>query len=685
MSDPFKADFIRRAIETQPELNELTRQLGVSLALGACILSVTFTASGATTSSLEGWYAPDQASSGRARYTTNCAVCHGSNLQGGAGPALSGASFNAKWRNHPLRDLYTVVHDQMPLSTPGTLPPKTSFEIIAYVLSFNGFHAGTTPIAESDLDRLIAPPQTGKSVAAANTCAPTPPNVPVSQPTTHIVSQAELDAADTDSTNWLTYNKGYKGFRYSALDQINANNAGQLRAVCVMQLGEIGTFQTGPLIYDGIMYVTTSHGVYALDATTCERRWEYHYAPWAPEVQVNNKGVAIADGRLIRGTTDGSLLALDAATGKVLWLRKIMDVTKGEFAVAAPLIWNGMVYIGKAGADWGIAGEMMAFKATDGTKVWGTALLPKKGDRAYATWKNPASVKTGGGSTWSSYSLDTEARLLLIPVGNAAPDYNKDPRPGDNLYTNSIMALDVETGAIKWWYQLRGSDDKDLDTTVVAAFDTPDGLHLAAAAGKDGVLHVVDRATGNLRYKIPVTTQKNLDVPLTTTGVPYCPGGAILNNGPAYSPSTNLIYINSQDWCNVGFKRPAKYVAGIQYSGGMGRRDPLEDSYGWTSAVDATTGTFKWRYRSPQGIPMLSAITPTAGNVVFTGDTAGYFLTLNATTGDVLYRFNTGGVMGGGVATYAVKGKQYVAVMSGNTSFHPYKASGAATVLVFGL
>jgi alcohol dehydrogenase (cytochrome c) len=139
----------------------------------------------------------------------------------------------------------------MPLSTPGTLPPKTSFEIIAYILSFNGFHAGTTPIAESDLDRLVAPPQTGKSVAAASTRAPTPPNVPVSQPMTHIVSQAELDAADTDSTNWLTYNKGYKGFRYSALDQINANNAAELRAVCVMQLGEIGTFQTGPLIYDG--------------------------------------------------------------------------------------------------------------------------------------------------------------------------------------------------------------------------------------------------------------------------------------------------------------------------------------------------------------------------------------------------------------------------------------------------
>ena len=657
--------------------------LSIAVLTGASAAALP--ASAAQTSSVDGWYAPDQATRGKGSYNANCAVCHGSSLQGGAGPALSGASFAAKWRDRPLRDLYTVAHDQMPLTAPGKLPPKTSFDILAYLLSFNGFQASTKAVSASDLDRALTPPQTGKNIAAAVSRAPAPPNVAVSQPTTRIVSQAELDSADDDATNWLTYNKGYKGFRFSNLDQINVNNAPQLRAVCVMQLGEVGTFQTGPVIHDGTMYVTTSHGVYALDAASCERRWEYHYSPWAPEVQVNNKGVAIAEGRVIRGTTDGSLLALDAATGKVLWLRKIMDVTKGEFAVAAPLIRNGIVYIGKAGADWGIQGEMMAFRAADGTKVWGTLLLPLKGDPAYATWKNPASIATGGGSTWSSFSLDTEAKLLLVPVGNAAPDYNADPRPGANLYTNSLVALDSETGAIKWWHQLRGANDKDLDTTVVAALDTPGGLHLAAAAGKDGVLHVVDRTNGALRFKVPVTNQKNLDEPLTAAGVAYCPGGAILNNGPAYSPATNLVYINSQDWCNVGFKRPAKYIAGIQYDGGTGRRDPLDESFGWTTAVDATSGDIKWRYRSPQGIPMLGAVTPTAGNVVFTGDTAGYFLVFNATSGDVLYRFNTGGVLGGGVATYSVKGRQFVAVMSGNTSFHPYKAAGAATVLIFGL
>jgi alcohol dehydrogenase (cytochrome c) len=388
---------------------------------------------------------------------------------------------------------------------------------------------------------------------------------------------------------------------------------------------------------------------------------------------------------LIRGTTDGSLIALDAKTGKLLWLRKIMDVSVGEFAVAAPLIWHDMVFIGKAGADWGIRGEMMAFNTSDGSEVWRSSFLPAPGTKAYETWKDPASLKTGGGSTWSAYSLDVAAKMLLVPVGNAAPDYNKDPRPGANLYTNSVLALDAETGKLRWWYQLRGFDDKDLDTTVVSAFDTPAGLHLVAAAGKDGILHVMDRSDGKLRFKTPVTTQKNLDVPLTEEGVAYCPGGAILNNGPAYSPATNLIYINSQDWCNVGFKKPPSYVAGSQFSAGMGRRDPIDKGFGWTTAIDASTGQIKWRYRSPDGIPMLGAITATAGTVVLTGDTAGFFLVFDARTGSELYRFNTGGVIGGGVVTYSVKGRQYVAVMSGNTSFHPYKAAGAATVLVFGL
>jgi glucose dehydrogenase/mono/diheme cytochrome c family protein len=631
----------------------------------------------------DGWYTAIQATEGRRLYGAKCASCHGAKLEGGAGPTLRGAGFQRKWGGRPLQNLYDVAHGQMPLAAPGSLKDDESLAVMAYLLQQNGFAPGAAALAMSGLDRKVATPKSAPQAAAAG--APQPPTVPVTQPSSNVVTQAELDAADTDPKTWLTYNKGYKGYRYSTAAQINAANAAQLRPLCVLQLGEVGTFQTGPVVHDGAMYVTTSHNVYALDATTCEQRWEYRYSLWGPEVQVNNKGVAIADGRLIRGTTDGSLIALDAKTGKLLWLRKIMDVTAGEFAVAAPLVWKGMVFIGKAGADWGIQGEMMAFRANDGAKVWGFSLIPRPGETGFDTWKIPASAKLGGGSTWSSYSLDAEAGLLLVPVGNAAPDYNSGSRPGNNLFTNSIVALDGETGKLRWWHQLKAPDDKDLDTTVVSAFDTPGGERLVAAAGKDGVLHVVDRRDGRLRYKIPIATQLNLDVPLTAAGVRFCPQAAVLNNGPAYSPATNLIYINSQDWCGTGFAAAPKYVRGLQYGGGHSRRDPVEAATGFTTAIDASTGVVKWRYASPKGVPMLSAIAASAGNVIFTGDTAGYFLAMNASTGEVLYRFQTGGVLGGGVATYEVGGKQYVAVASGNTSFHPYKAAGAPTILIFGL
>ena len=522
-------------------------------------------------------------------------------------------------------------------------------------------------------------------MAAKLSGAPTPPSCPsLSRRRASCRKRSSTPPTPSRPTG-SRYNKGYKGFRYSTLDQINAGNASKLRAVCVLQLGEVGTFQTGPVIHEGVMYVTTSHGVYALDATTCDRRWEYHYTPSAPEVQVNNKGVAISDGRPDRGTTDGSLIALDAATGKLLWLRKIMDVTKGEFAVAAPLIYNGVVYIGKAGADWGIAGEMMAFDASDGTKLWGTPLLPKPGDPAFATWKNPASVKTGGGSTWSSYSLDTDAKLLLVPVGNAAPDYNKDsPARRQPLHELARRARRADRRD-----QVVASATARRTTRIsIRRWSRPSIRRAAEARGGRGQGWRAARRRSRDRHAALQGAgdhaEESRRSPTTESGLPYCPGAGVLNNGPAFSPATNLIYINSQDSCAVACKRPAKYISGsVQRRHGQARSG--RSGFGWTSAIDATTGEFKWRYRSPEGIPMLGSVTPTAGNVVFTGDTAGYFLVFNATTGDVLYRFNTGGVLGGGVATYSVKGTQYVTVMSGNTSFHPYKAGGAATVLVFGL
>ena len=239
-------------------------------------------------------------------------------------------------------------------------------------------------------------------------------------------------------------------------------NVSTLKTVCSFKLGEQGSFQSAPLVYNGVLYMTSVFGTFAIDAASCKKRWSYQHTPGAHMGQRNNKGAAISNGRVIRGTPDGHLIALDAATGTLLWDRTIMDASGGEYATAVPLVWKDMIFIGKAGGDLGIRGEMMAFRAADGTKIWGFHTIPGSGETGSETWKNPASIAHGGGATWTSYSLDPVSGLLLLPVGNAGPDFDNEARPGTNLFTNSIVALDAMTGHLKWWHQLLGPDDRDL-------------------------------------------------------------------------------------------------------------------------------------------------------------------------------------------------------------------------------
>jgi alcohol dehydrogenase (cytochrome c) len=458
----------------------------------------------------------------------------------------------------------------------------------------------------------------------------------VTQPTTQGPTQAEMDKADVDPNQWLTDNKGYLGYRYSSLAQLNAGNVRNIKRLCSFKLGEQGSFQGGPLVYNGLLYTTSAFGIFAIDAATCKKRWSYQHPHGEQMGQRNNKGAAIADGRVIRGTPDGHLIALDAATGALLWDRSIMDPGGGEYATAAPLVWNDMVFMGKAGGDLGIRGEMMAFRAADGTKIWGWHTIPGPGETGSETWKNPASIEHGGGGTWTAYSLDRAAGLLLIPVGNPGRDFNNEARPGTNLFTNSLVALDANTGQLKWWHQLIGPEDRDWDTAVVAAFDPADGGHLAAVAGKDGVLHVVDRTDGKLRFTTSLVSQyTNCETPISTTqNLRICPIAAVQWNGPAYSPYTNLLYMNGIDWCAKAIKgRLPEYIRGKTYLGwatptGYGDRDPIEQAFGLVNAIDPENGQLKWRYRMPA--PAVAGLTATAGGLVLTADTQGAVVALDA-------------------------------------------------------
>jgi alcohol dehydrogenase (cytochrome c) len=637
-----------------------------------------------------GWYTRDQVNSGHGQYAAKCGVCHGANLQGGGAPELKGRGFAAKWNGKTLTDLYTYTRDQMPKGSGGSLSDQEYADIVAFMLAQNGLPAGSTKLQpKSPMDRVLvlsdSMPETGAQSTLAAPVKLGELAGPVKQPSTHGPAQAELDRADEDDSGWLMYNKGYRSQRYSRLTQLNLDTASKLRPVCLVQIGELGTFQTGPVVYDGILYATTHLGTYAIDASSCRRLWSHQHIAQGPEMNATNKGVALADGRVIRGAQDGSVYALDAKTGDLLWERQIADWSVGEGIGAAPLVWNGLVFVGKAGSDWGIRGAIMALKVEDGSLAWRFDLTPTGDEVGAETWQSPGTALHGGGGVWVSYALDRSTGTLFVPVGNPGPDYNKRVRPGANLFTNSLIALDAGSGKLKWWHQLVPNDDHDWDTTVVSLFDSQN-RKLLATAGKDGVLHVLSRDDGKLAFKLPVTTLLNHELPVTPDGVRVCPVAGVQWNGPAYSPKTGLLYVNAIDWCTLFKLGPdPKWVATVPYTGlsnGWGTNDPVDQWHGWINAVDPATGKMRCRIKSPT--PMYAAVRPTAGDVLLTGDLNGDFLVLNARDGRELYRFNTGGPLAGGIVTYQQKGKQYIAVASGNSG-GSIPLAGSATIVIFGL
>jgi len=502
--------------------------------------------------------------------------------------------------------------------------------------------------------------------------------------------QATLTRA-AQSTDWLFHTHDYAGTRFSPLQEIDATSAARLTPTCLFQVGERDSFQTGPIVYNGTMYITTTGATIALDAATCRVKWR---SAWQARETVGfqrNRGVAIKDGRVLRGTADGYLLALNAETGAQLWARRIGRPADGEIFVMAPIVFEDLVLIGPALSERNVQGWVGAFRASDGTPVWRFNTIPQRGEPGFETWQNPKGIPMGGGAVWTSFALDTETADLHVAVTNPAPDLPVHLRQGSNLYTNSVIVLDARTGKLRWYRQMVPNDSHDWDLThATPMFDTQIGgalRRLVVTTGKDGVLRAVDRETHAVVYETAVTTRENTETPVITTPTRACPGvlGGTEWNGPAYSPSTGMLYVPAVDWCaTFTAYEQVRFIPGKGYMGGRTDLDPADRAQGWLTAIDAATGAVKWKYRSAR--PIVAAVTATAGNVVMTGELTGDFTILDAKTGAVLYRFNTGGPIGGGVVTYAVAGKQYVAVASGSPSnFWVDRNPGAPTIVVFAL
>lgn len=642
-----------------------------------------------------GIFTEAQAARGRALYDTKCAKCHGDQLNNGTAAALTGSKFNAKWTGKSVDDLYFITKTQMPYGAAGTLKDQEYIDVVAFMLKANGYKSGARELAADPaaLKKLTITPQSGsRENAVAAQPAETKAAASGESPALKVPTQAELNAAVTNTADWLVSNHDYTGQRFVDLKQINQRNVGSLRPTCLYQASDTKAFHNNPVVYRGVMYITTSTSTMAINATNCKLKWRHNWRPRSVEIWAPNRGVAIKDGRVVRGTTDGYLFALDIETGKELWVKKIVDSAKNEGSFnGAPVIFENLVIMGLGVSEQGVRGWVSAFNLEDGELVWRFNSIPSPGEPGSESWGNEESAKHGGGAVWAPMSLDAAAGLLYVPIANPAPDFHDDDRPGANLYTNTMMVLDARTGKMKWYYQAMPHDTHDYDTTQVSPLfeSTISGKKrkLVAVTGKYGVMHVLDRETKEHLYEVPVTTLLNTEVPLKSTeAIRVCPGvlGGVQWNGPAFNPGTNLLYVNAVDWCGT-FREAtqARFVAGQVYMGGMHVADPLEKARGWLTAVDASTGKVAWKYES--GKPMLAAVTTTSGDLVFTGELTGDFLALDAKTGKVLNRFNTGGAMNGGVITYAINGKQYVAAASGSASAFWQVPAGSSTIIIFSL
>jgi alcohol dehydrogenase (cytochrome c) len=523
---------------------------------------------------------------------------------------------------------------------------------------------------------------------------------------------SEANAQSPDVGSWPSYNRTLTSQRYSPLSQINTQTVRGLKVLCSYDTKLREVFETGPLVIDGALIGTTAHDVFSIDSSNCRENWRTHEEYKSPTPLLVNRGAAYLDGRLFRGTLDGRVLAYDFKTGKRVWATTIADPKTGELVDAAPVAWNGLVFIGSALGDTkGVKGRVYALAADSGRIVWETYMVPKapndptRGPQGampaltLATWKNAPDVPISGGGNWTSYTLDPATGRLYVPVGNPSPDYVRSVREGSNLYTNTVLVLDTKTGAYINHFPISPTDWHDWDVSNAPAINvTRGGKQLLSFTPKNGHLYGFDLATNQLLYRSPVTRVENAAVPLSTDkAIHFCPGsvGGAEWNGVAYDPHTNLVLTGEAEWCtSVKLKTDAQVKAmpnGASWMGNekttpldiFGAFDPHANWAGWLYATDADSGQWTWRLKT--NYPILSGVTPTGGGLVFFGDMGGNFYAVDASNGQRLWSQKLEGAIGGGVITYTAHGSQRVAVAAGMTSFTWPTEQATAKVVILGL
>jgi alcohol dehydrogenase (cytochrome c) len=486
-----------------------------------------------------------------------------------------------------------------------------------------------------------------------------------------------------------------------------------LKLQWVYQSPVAGNWQTSPLVVDGIMYITQRlNDVVALDAATGRAFWIYRYTPAQDRIVccgANNRGLAILGDTLFMGTLDAQLIAIDAKTGKALWKTEVASTKSGYSITLAPLVVKDKVIVGVGGGEYGIRGFIAAYDVKTGKETWRFYTIPAPGEPGSETWQrcpagskgfcDPDAWKHGGGSIWLTGSYDPKLNLTYWGVGNVGPDYNGAQRPGDNLYTDSVVALDADTGKLKWHYQFTPHDVYDYDSVQIPVLvDNWDGssINVITWANRNGNFYVIDRATGRFLLGKPfvkVNWMSGFDErgrPKQTPqgdGQPTYPGNQGGTNwySPSYSPRTNLFYISAwEDYASIYSPAPSEYKTGTNFTGGGPRnlsavpgapglgRAPINTwteaaGHGAVLALDPGSGREKWKFKMTDVTD--AGILTTGSDLLFTGGREGYFQALNARTGELLWKTQLGSAINSGPVSYRVGGKQYVSVVSGLSLF----------------
>jgi alcohol dehydrogenase (cytochrome c) len=524
------------------------------------------------------------------------------------------------------------------------------------------------------------------------------PLLPASSPAAEWrdVTEDRLLKAEGDAANWLMYNRTYSGWRYSPLDQVNAGNVKKLVPKWIFAGGTLGDQQMTPIVNDGVMFTTSTslslNRVQAVNAVTGALLWKHDRR--IPEdvgalvrVIPHNRGVALYKDKVIFGTLDAHLVALDAKTGKQAWETKIADYSDGYFMSAAPLIAKGKIVIGIAGpGEMGPRGFIEAFDAETGKSQWRWYSIPAAGQPGSETW--PADTwKIGGGAVWHAGTYDPTTNLLYFGTGNPAP-WIADMRKGDNLYTMSAVALDLDTGKLKWHFQYLPNDAWDYDTTaehhIIDVVRNGQTHKAVVQANKLGYVYTLDRVTGQFLSAVPFIKSLNWGAPDPSTGkvsenagrrptmggppVEVCPSllGGTGWQPKVFNPKTGYLYIPANEFCmRYAYVADLTYKRGQLFTGVTAEHFSRAEQAGVLRAFDVNQNKVVWEWSNRT--PLISHTLSTAGNLVFQGTAEGRVVAVDAKDGKELWSFNLGTPQSGGIISYAVDGKQYISVAAGGT------------------